>query len=348
MTADFLTRFTSELVMSGPRRYFDNVDRVRFPEAPKADNKIRLLKLAARLGFYRAPFVGEHALTAILDTKGLDRTYGLLADEASRDLFVKLLAYRALGHEHVRLPLNTKSYWDKYAEIQGSIQKRNVITGLPLVGTLDEIRFEGVRLNAHPMGIMTLFVLEQYRCPRAGIGVKTGDVAVDGGACWGDSSIYFAKHAEHVYAFECMPSNLKIMQTNLEMNPDLAQKVTVYPKAIWDRPGEKLIFLDSGPGSTSSGEPSGIEVETGTIDDLVPGPVDFIKMDIEGAEPRALAGAEQTIRRDKPQLAISVYHDVSHFASIPAWIDDLGLGYKFYLDHFTIHAEETVLFARAD
>ena len=31
--------------------------------------------------------------------------------------------------------------------------------------------------------------------------------------------------------------------------------------------------------------------------------------------------------------------------TIPKWISDLKLGYKFYLGHYTIHSEETILFA---
>jgi hypothetical protein len=85
------------------------------------------------------------------------------------------------------------------------------------------------------------------------------------------------------------------------------------------------------------------------IDDVVGTPefpkVDFIKMDIEGAEQQALRGAEECIRRFKPKLAITVYHSLEDFWEIPRWIDGLGLGYKFYLRHFTIHSEETVLFA---
>jgi len=70
-------------------------------------------------------------------------------------------------------------------------------------------------------------------------------------------------------------------------------------------------------------------------------------MDIEGSEPKALIGAEKTIRKFRPQLAISIYHDLGHFASMPSWIHTLNLGYKFYVGHFSIHAEETVLFARS-
>ena len=73
--------------------------------------------------------------------------------------------------------------------------------------------------------------------------------------------------------------------------------------------------------------------------------VDFTKIDIEGAELAALNGAEKSIRRFKPDMAITVYHSLEDFWQIPQYLDSLNLGYVFYLRHFTIHAEETVLFA---
>jgi hypothetical protein len=45
-----------------------------------------------------------------------------------------------------------------------------------------------------------------------------------------------------------------------------------------------------------------------------------------------------------PKLAITVYHDFKDFWEIPQFLDRLGLGYRFYLRHFTIHEEERVLF----
>ena len=76
--------------------------------------------------------------------------------------------------------------------------------------------------------------------------------------------------------------------------------------------------------------------------------VSFIKMDIEGAELPSLRGAVNTLQAFKPKLAISIYHSMNDFVEIPEFLNNLGLGYKFYLGHYTIHAEETVLYAIAE
>ena len=78
-----------------------------------------------------------------------------------------------------------------------------------------------------------------------------------------------------------------------------------------------------------------------TLDDFVrvegTRKIDFIKMDIEGAELSALQGAKETLRIFRPDLAIAVYHSLPDFWRIPQYLDELGLGYRFYLRHFTIH-----------
>ena len=44
--------------------------------------------------------------------------YNHLADDESRDILVKVLAFRALGHRKVRLPLNTPAYWDALKQME--------------------------------------------------------------------------------------------------------------------------------------------------------------------------------------------------------------------------------------
>jgi hypothetical protein len=92
------------------------------------------------------------------------------------------------------------------------------------------------------------------------------------------------------------------------------------------------------------------ETITTTIDSFVNekklSKVDFIKMDIEGAEMSALEGGIETIRKFRPKLAIAIYHSLDDFFNIPNWILALGLDYEIFIDHYTIHAEETICFAK--
>lgn len=176
---------------------------------------------------------------------------------------------------------------------------------------------------------------------------------IDAGGCYGDTALYFAhKSGGRVFSFEFMPDNLKVFRRNLELNPDLAKHVEIVPNPLWSASGQKLYVEGIGPAAHITPTPKDADaqqVETLKIDDFASRRqltrVDFIKMDIEGAELEALKGAEETIRCYRPKLAISVYHKLRDFWEIPQWIEGLGLGYQFYLRHFTIHSEETVLFA---
>ena len=71
----------------------------------------------------------------------------------------------------------------------------------------------------------------------------------------------------------------------------------------------------------------------------------FIKMDIEGDELNALKGAEDTIKRYRPALAICVYHRINHIWDIPLLLNSWNLGYKFHLKCHNSYTMETVLYA---
>lgn len=71
----------------------------------------------------------------------------------------------------------------------------------------------------------------------------------------------------------------------------------------------------------------------------------YIKMDIEGAEMSALIGATKTIKKNKPKLAICIYHGYEDMIRIIPFIHDLNPSYKLYIRHHSRDTSETVLYA---
>jgi hypothetical protein len=68
-------------------------------------------------------------------------------------------------------------------------------------------------------------------------------------------------------------------------------------------------------------------------------------MDIEGSEYKALLGAKNMIMKHKPKLAISIYHKTEDIWEIPYLIYQFNPLYKFYLKHYSLSDNETILYA---
>lgn len=142
-----------------------------------------------------------------------------------------------------------------------------------------------------------------------------------------------------VYSFEFIPGNIDFFRQNVALNLHTKDIITPVEQPVSDKSGQELNYYDNGPGSKLELQPfEGMHgsVVTISIDDFVDDnrieKVDFIKMDIEGAEMLALKGAQQIIEKHRPVLAISIYHSMEDFSQIPNWIHNIGLGYQRYLD----------------
>jgi FkbM family methyltransferase len=204
------------------------------------------------------------------------------------------------------------------------------------------------------------FIIKQYEYNKNGKVIKAeeGDTVIDAGGCWGDTALFFSNEvgpSGKVYTFEFIPNNVRIMKKNFSLNKELERNIEIVQKPLWHDSDTKIYYKDFGPGSEVRLEPfEGMEgeCETTNIDALVSSnkieTVDFIKMDIEGAETNALKGAAETIKRFKPKLAITLYHSIDDFERIPKLIKEMVPQYKFYFSHCTIYSEESLLFAEVE
>jgi FkbM family methyltransferase len=166
-----------------------------------------------------------------------------------------------------------------------------------------------------------------------------GDVIIDAGAFIGDTAVFFHHKLGgkcQVHSFELLDENIALLQRNLEANGVKRGEAVINKLALTDvTGGEIIINQGKSQGSTSifGASKSGDKVTTITLDDYVVlqnlTRVDYIKMDIEGAEIPALKGARRTIQHFKPKLAICLYHKWDDAITIPQFIQSLGVDYEF-------------------
>jgi FkbM family methyltransferase len=179
--------------------------------------------------------------------------------------------------------------------------------------------------------------------------VRPGDTAWDIGTDRGWFTLLMATlvgPSGHVDSFEAFPDNVRRLRANVALNH--MKWVEVHPGAISDGPGSiafeppsndataNLDFLDhcSGAGFiTDRAGPRSIVVPMAALDDHASDMnlprLDFIKMDIEGAELKALRGGAETIARFKPILAIeynraTLLRAGSSMAELDAQLDAMG------------------------
>lgn len=367
----FFIPYVRLLANSFENDYDDNFDVGRFGTASRRAGSGSVGDFLRRLLRRRGLVTTGSARAAI--ESGLDLLaprlsdvewlYARLADQESRQTLLNVMAYRALGHRRVKLPSNSPSYSAAMKTIEQMIKDTESVE-MGFMGwrahkvDLSPLGYP-VKLFTRPSDIYCQFLAQQYRCqtPNGAIQAEAGEIVLDAGSCYGDTALYFACKtgpSGQVYSFEFLPENLDKFKRNMDLNPEIAERIRLVERPVWSRSHENLFVKADGPGTrvlSSCTDPAALRVSTLAIDDLVGDQhldrVDLIKMDIEGAELNALRGAEQTLKKSRPKLAIAVYHRLDDFWTIPQYLDELGLGYQFYLRHFTIHTEETVMFARS-
>ena len=199
--------------------------------------------------------------------------------------------------------------------------------------------------------------------------VRAGMTVYDCGANVGYFSIILARlvgPTGRVYAFEPSPASLKSLRAARELNS--LSHLTVVAEGVWDaretlrfRRGEagasqvtdhvEGIFGEAKERADSAPE-SHIKIEVNSLDNFVyeegNPPPDFIKLDAEGAEGRAMAGARRVLTESRPGLLLEIHGEPGHevwailkelnytavniaTGEVPRTADEFAIGIRQYL-----------------
>lgn len=176
--------------------------------------------------------------------------------------------------------------------------------------------------------------------------VSKGDFVIDAGANEGILTLVYSNKVTcsgKVFAFEPDVINIKRFDYNLGLNKNTSN-ITLFKKGLWNKTGA-LDFYEAGTVGSSifHRDEKSVKkaISTVSIDDFVNSEninrLDFIKMDIEGAEIEVLNGARNTIKSLMPHFAIASYHIVENevtYKKVEEFFSNMNYPYKtiFYKD----------------
>ncbi len=254
--------------------------------------------------------------------------------------------------------LPSQENYEKYIDNKEKIEKvMNIFTESDrklyeklILQRFDKNRFQSININYFKFAGNVINQYLDYLCH------KKIERVIDGGAYDGLTSVMFYNHftnIKEIYGFEPLYHIFKKdpYKTFIERN----EKIKIFSEGLWNR-NDILKIRDNGDGSSFIDECSGInqidnfyyKVNTTTIDRFVLKnkikKIDFIKMDIEGAELMALKGAIETLIDHRPQLAISIYHSFEDLFEIPFFLEDILKRYSYRLGKYEPGIWDSVLY----
>ena len=173
--------------------------------------------------------------------------------------------------------------------------------------------------------------------------VEPGETVCDIGANRGLFVYWLLKRGARVLAFEPNPRLTRILR--LRFPAEIAAgTLTLFETALDAVPGEATLHVprDHSPLATIDGQLAHavggamdeVRVPLARLDDLVSGPVDFIKLDVEGHELKVLEGARRLITEHQPSLLVEAEerHRPGAVAAVRALLEPLGYQGFFRLD----------------
>ena len=157
-----------------------------------------------------------------------------------------------------------------------------------------------------------------------------GEVFVDVGCFDGATSESFIERCPDyaaIHVFEPEEGNMNVVKRRL----GLYERIHYHQLGLSDR-AETVGFEVRGSSSRIT-EQGGASIDVRRLDDVLREPFTFLKMDIEGQEMAALAGARDAIVEHRPRLAICAYHRYDDLWKIPERVLSYRRDYDIYVRH---------------
>jgi FkbM family methyltransferase len=169
---------------------------------------------------------------------------------------------------------------------------------------------------------------------------KPSGTVIDIGAFVGMFSIKASLTAKEVIAIEPCPEMYEMLRTNCSniLNIRLVNKAISNKHCV-----VRLYLARSAYGNSITNKTKTfVAIEAITLDDLVHGPVNFIKIDTEGSELDILEGAPRTLSYPGTKLAIAAYHCLANgepeLPHIVSYLENRG--YDVYTENNYVYAEK--------
>lgn len=286
----------------------------------------------------------------------LEYFYNLLEDETEKQLYLKMIVSKLLGPVYVTEQekeryIHSRDIFDSLLA-DNSIRQLQSVTRKLKFYNLSKLGYDIKVYGARAL-LDKLIIHKQYSYKDCK--VENGDFVIDAGGCWGDTSLIFSSIAGNegkIFTFEFFDDNLNILKENFSHNKELADNIILTEQPVYNK-SNKILYLNHACAdiTTLTENKNNLQqYKTICIDDFVEGKkiekTDFIKMDIEGCELKALQGAVNTLKKYKPKLAIAAYHKYEDYYEIPKFLNELNLGYKFYFANYTLGFTDTVIYAK--
>ena len=249
----------------------------------------------SKLDLVHPPFIMDFKDDFIKNKKKYQKTYELLNDEKSKEVFTKVLNFK-MSFDLEFMEGFTNNFDEQYFDKD-------------LIPNIKNINF------------------------------------VDGGAYVGDTLPNIIKNFpdyKKIYCIEPNDLHIKIAKRDFENQRDI--------KFINCGLGKEKIEVNEAQNSDEIQDTQNIcehdyqAININTIDNLIKEKVDFIKLDIEGAEQDAIKGAKQTILNYHPILAICIYHKAEDWYKVPQLVLSIRNDYKIYIRHYMEGIYETVMY----